>query len=362
MILFSTLGRYLAMRFLRSVGAVFAVLVLIIYLGDFVELLRRASDAQRASATMLAYLALLRTPTIAEQVLPFAVLGGAMFSFIGLSRRLELVIARSSGVSVWQFLAPPVAIVLLIGIAATTLYNPISSSLKQKASQIETRVFGRTTRADVDTSMWIRQRSPVNQSILRAERSSDGGTRLSGVTAFVYDPQGRFIERVEAQRAVLEPGQWIMADARVFAPGEDPKVSVRYILATGLSPEQVTQSFVHPASVSFWRLPEISRRTEAAGLDASGYRMQFQTLMARPLLLIAMVLIAATVSLRFFRFGGIGQMVSGGVGAGFVLYVVTKLVSDLGGAGLISTPIAAWAPAVIGGMLGCLVLLYQEDG
>ncbi|MDP2355817.1 MAG: LPS export ABC transporter permease LptG [Beijerinckiaceae bacterium] len=362
MILFSTLGRYLAMRFLRSVGAVFAVLFLIIYLGDFVELLRRASDAQRASATLLAYLALLRTPTIAEQVLPFAVLGGAMFSFIGLSRRLELVIARSSGVSVWQFLAPPVTIVLLIGIAATTLYNPISSSLKQKASQIETRVFGRTTRADVDTSMWIRQRSVANQSILRAERSSDGGTRLSGVTAFVYDPQGRFIERVEAQRSVLEPGQWIMADARIFVPGEDPKVSPRYILATGLSPEQVTQSFVHPASVSFWRLPEISRRTEAAGLDSAGYRMQFQTLMARPLLLIAMVLIAATVSLRFFRFGGIGQMVSGGVGAGFVLYVATKLTGDLGGAGLLSASVAAWSPAIVGSMLGTLVLLHQEDG
>ncbi len=218
MIMFSTLGRYLAMRFLRSVGAVFAVLFVIIYLGDFVELLRRASDAQRASASLLAYLALLRTPTIAEQVLPFAVLGGAMFAFIGLSRRLELVIARAAGVSVWQFLLPPLLIVLLIGVAATTLYNPLSASLKQKASQIETRVFGRTTRADVDTSMWIRQRSVENQSILRAERSSDGGSRLSGVTAFVYDPQGRFVERVEAQRAILEPGQWILADARVFGP------------------------------------------------------------------------------------------------------------------------------------------------
>jgi lipopolysaccharide export system permease protein len=75
-----------------------------------------------------------------------------------------------------------------------------------------------------------------------------------------------------------------------------------------------------------------------------------------------MVLIAACFSLRFFRFGGVAQTVSGGVAAGFVLYVVTKLVSELGGAGLISTPVAAWAPAVIGGMLGCLVLLYQEDG
>lgn len=362
MIMFSTLGRYLAMRFLRSVGAVFAVLFVIIYLGDFVELLRRASDAQRASASLLAWLALLRTPTIAEQVLPFAVLGGAMFAFIGLSRRLELVIARAAGVSVWQFLAPPAAIVLLIGVAATTLYNPLSASLKQKASQIETRVFGRTTRADVDTSMWIRQRSLEGQSILRAERSSDGGTRLSGVTAFVYDPQGRFLERVEAQRAILEPGFWTMIDARVFGPGEEPKLAPTYNLATSLNPEQVTQSFVHPASVSFWKLPEISRRTEAAGLDAAAYRMQFQTLMARPLLLLAMVLIAATVSLRFFRFGGIGQMVSGGVGAGFVLYVATKLTGDLGGAGLLSAPVAAWSPAIVGSMLGTLVLLHQEDG
>jgi lipopolysaccharide export system permease protein len=362
MIVFSTLGRYFAKHFLRSVGAVFAVLFVIIYLGDFVELLRRASDAQRASASLLAYLALLRTPTIAEQVLPFAVLGGAMFAFVGLSRRLELVVARSAGVSVWQFLAPSLVLVLLIGTAATTLYNPLSASLKQKASQIETRIFGRTTRADADSSMWIRQRSVEGQSILRAERSSDGGARLSGVTAFVYDPQGRFLERVEAQRAFLEPGRWTLTDARVFNPGEEPKMAPSYVLGTSLSPEQVTQSFVHPASVSFWKLPEISRRTEAAGLDAAGYRMQFQTLMARPLLLFAMVLIAATVSLRFFRFGGIGQMVSGGVGAGFVLYVATKLTGDLGGAGLLSASVAAWSPAIVGSMLGTLVLLHQEDG
>ncbi|MBX9758678.1 MAG: LPS export ABC transporter permease LptG, partial [Beijerinckiaceae bacterium] len=306
--------------------------------------------------------ALLRTPTIAEQVLPFAVLGGAMFAFVGLSRRLELVIARAAGVSVWQFLLPPVLIVLLIGVGATTLYNPMSASLKQKASQIETRVFGRSTRADVDTSMWIRQRALEGQSILRAERSSDGGTRLSGVTAFVYDPQGRFLERVEAERAILQTGHWRMQDARVFGPGAEPKVSPVYMLPTSLNAEQVTQSFVHPASVSFWKLPEISRRTEAAGLDAAGYRMQFQTLMARPVLLLAMVLIAATVSLRFFRFGGIGQMVSGGVGAGFVLYVATKLTGDLGGAGLLSASVAAWSPAIVGSMLGTLVLLHQEDG
>ena len=55
-------------------------------------------------------------------------------------------------------------------------------------------------------------------------------------------------------------------------------------------------------------------------------------------------------------------MVTGGVVAGFVLYVATKLVSDLGGAGFLSAPIAAWSPAIVGCMLGSLVLLHQEDG
>jgi lipopolysaccharide export system permease protein len=362
MILFSTLGRYLCGRFLRNVGAVFAILFLVIFLGDFVELLRRASDAQRAGAGLLAWLALLRTPTIAEQVLPFAVLGGAMFAFVGLSRRLELVIARSAGVSVWQFLTPPIVIVLAIGVFATVAYNPMSAALKQKANAIETRIFGKSTQADADASLWIRQRSLDGQSILRAERSSNGGTVLSGVTAYVYDPAGRFQERVEAQRAFLGAGYWTMAEARIVRPGEEPRTETAFRLGTSLTAEQVVQSFVHPASVSFWRLPEISRRTEAAGLDAVAYRMQFQTLLARPLLLLAMVLIAATVSLRFFRFGGIGQMVSGGVAAGFVLYVATKLTGDLGGAGLLSAPVAAWSPAVVGSMLGTLVLLHQEDG
>ena len=55
-------------------------------------------------------------------------------------------------------------------------------------------------------------------------------------------------------------------------------------------------------------------------------------------------------------------MVSGGVAAGFVLYVATKLASDLGGAGLLSAPVAAWLPAILGTMLGVLVLLHLEDG
>jgi lipopolysaccharide export system permease protein len=357
-----TLGRYIAVRFTRMIAGVFGTIFLLIYVLDFVEMLRRTSELPNVSASFVAFLSLLRVPAVAEQTIPFAVLGGALFAFLGLTRRLELVVARAAGVSVWQFLAPPLLIALVFGLFSITVYNPVSAALKQHADAIETEIFDRSGGSNADTGLWIRQKSIDGQAIIRAEKSSDHGTVLANVTAFVYEPDGSFLERVEAARAKLQPGLWAMEDARVTSPDDEPQAVGTYLLATNLTPAQVTQSFVASDSVSFWELPSLSRITEEAGLNATAYRLRFQSLLARPLLLVAMVLIAASFSLRFFRFGGIAKMVSGGVAAGFVLYVATKLVGDLGGAGLLSITVAAWSPATVGSMLGSLILLHQEDG
>jgi len=182
------------------------------------------------------------------------------------------------------------------------------------------------------------------------------------VTAFVFEPNGSFQERVNAKTAELEPGFWTLTDAHISSPNDEPQDTRTYLLATNLTADQVSQSFVAPESVPFWSLPEFQKRTEQAGLDATAYRLRYQKLLARPLLLVTMVLIAASFSLRFFRFGGVAKMVSGGVAAGFVLYVATTLIGDLGGAGILSASVAAWSPAIVGSMLATLVLLQQEDG
>ena len=75
-------------------------------------------DNPRRARLLVAGLSLLHTPAVSEQILPFAVLFGAMASFITLTRKLELVVARAAGVSVWQFLTPPVVAALRIGVFA----------------------------------------------------------------------------------------------------------------------------------------------------------------------------------------------------------------------------------------------------
>ena len=171
-----TLSFYLAGRFARSVIAAFMVVFVLIYAVDLIELLRRSGDSQRATGILMAGLSFLRTPTVAEQALPFAVLFGSMIAFLNLSRKMELVVARAAGLSVWQFLTPPLTVIVLIGVLSVVAYNPASTWMKERSDEIESKVFGGPATGSM--GMWIRQKSVDGQAVIRAGGRSLGGTAV----------------------------------------------------------------------------------------------------------------------------------------------------------------------------------------
>jgi lipopolysaccharide export system permease protein len=345
-IIFGTLARYFGLRFLTAVLVVFAGIFALVALIDYIELMRRAGDIPNVSATLVAKTSFYRVPQVVERILPFCVLIGAMSCYLNLSRRLELVVAFA------------------FGIVATAIYNPISAILQERSKRFESELFGQTANAPNRSSgtSWVSQRTDDGQAIINAVSSRDQGINLNGVSVFTFDTEGRFKQRIEARAAVLEPGVWRLRNARVYAVGVLPANQAEYLLKTSLTPEQVRESFATPETVPFWELPTYIKIAEHAGLVASGYRLQFQKLLARPFLLAAMVLLAAAVSLRFFRFGGVQKMVLSGVAAGFLLYVLSKVTEDLSKAELMHPVAAAWLPVLVGGVTGFIALLYQEDG
>ncbi|MGC1091129.1 MAG: LPS export ABC transporter permease LptG [Pseudolabrys sp.] len=360
-IFIGTLSRYFGLRFLSAVLVVFAGIFVLVMLIDYIEMMRRAGDIPNVSAVLVAKTSLYRVPQVVERILPFCVLIGAMSCFLNLSRRLELVIARSAGLSAWQFVSPALAVAFLFGVVATTVYNPVSAVLQERSKRFEAELFGQNT-ARQRSTFWVSQRTNDSQTIINAVSSRDQGINLNGVSVFDFDLDGRFKQRIEARAAVLEPGIWVLRDARIYALGVLPATQAEYRLKTSLTPEQVRESFATPETVPFWELPQYIKIAEHAGLVAAAYRLQLQKLLARPFLLAAMVLLAAAVSLRFFRFGGVQKMVLSGVAAGFLLYVLSKVTEDLSKAELMHPVAAAWLPALVGGVTGFIALLYQEDG
>jgi len=360
-----TLSRYFGLRFLNSVVGSFVGVVALAAMIDYIELMRRGADWPNATAWLLAQISIFRGPQLAERLMPFSVLVGAMGCYLTLSRRLELVIARAAGVSAWQFVAPAMIAAFLFGTVATTIYNPIAAVLHERSKRIEAEVMGELPSSALHEStsgFWVRQKSVDGAAIINAKSSREQGAQLGGVTVYTFDGTGQFKERIEARSAALEQGYWRLEEARVYASGKPPLVQNTYRLNTNLTLEQVRESFATPETVPFWQLPSYIELAERAGLAAAGYRLQYQQLLSRPFLLTAMVLLAAAVSLRFFRFGGVQKMVLSGIAAGFLIFVLSKITEDMSKSELMSPVVAAWIPVLAGGLAGFVVLLYQEDG
>jgi lipopolysaccharide export system permease protein len=360
----NTLGRYFAGRFLVSALGVFASIFLLLVLVDYIEMVRKTSGLVSASAIMVAQTSLYRVPQLLEKMMPFCVLIGAMTCYLALSRRLELVVARAAGVSAWQFMAPALASAVILGVLATVAYNPMSANLRELSKRMEAELFGAAPGGGIQdaSGFWLNQVNSDGQWIINAARSEQQGVRLTGLTVFRFDSDLQFKERIEAREAMLEEGRWLFKSVRRYSLDQPPVNEETFDITTTLTPAQVRNSFSTPETVSFWQLPSYIRSSESSGFATAGYRLQYHKLIAQPFLLAAMVMLAAAVSLRFFRFGGVQKMVLSGVGAGFLLYVLSKVTEDLSKAELMHSIAAAWLPVCVGGLTGFLALLYQEDG
>jgi lipopolysaccharide export system permease protein len=360
----NTLGRYFAGRFVVAALGVFAAIFVLLVLVDYIEMVRKTSGLTDVSAIAVAETSLFRVPQLLEKMMPFCILIGAMTCYLALSRRLELVVARAAGVSAWQFIAPALASAIILGLLATTAYNPMSANLRELSKRMEAELFGNAPGGGVQDAagFWINQINSDGQAIINAARSEQQGARLTGLTVFRFDNDDQFKERIEAQQATLEEGQWLFKSVRRYTLNGPPVDQDTFTLATSLTAAQVRNSFSTPETVSFWQLPGYIRSSESSGFATAGYRLQYHKLIAQPFLLAAMVMLAASVSLRFFRFGGVQKMVLSGVGAGFLLYVLSKVTEDLSKAELMHPIASAWLPVCVGGLTGFLALLYLEDG
>src|SRR5271154_4820414 len=236
----NTLGRYFAGRFVISALGVFASIFVLLVLVDYIEMVRKTSGLVSASAVMVAETSLFRVPQLLEKMMPFCMLIGAMTCYLALSRRLELVVARAAGVSAWQFIAPALASSIVLGIMATTLYNPMSANLSELSKRMEAELFGSTPGGGIQdaSGFWINQVTSEGQAIINAARSEQQGVRLTGLTLFRFDTNYQFKKKSEPREPALGEVLWFSTPPRRYSLDAPPAEQDSFVLTTSLTPAQ----------------------------------------------------------------------------------------------------------------------------
>jgi lipopolysaccharide export system permease protein len=360
------LSVYIGRNFLQTFLILFGLFLLLILLFDTVELLRRAAAKPEITFSMVIEMALLKLPHMGQQAFPFAILFGGMAAFWRLARSQELVITRAAGVSVWQFLLPVLGIAFLLGVFQIGVLNPLASSTIARYERIEAvNLKGQKSFLALSKNgLWLRQANADGQSVVHSRfvLQTDKDVELRDVVVFNYKDKDRFVGRLDAEKARLEDGFWRMTNTWVHTPEEPPRFEKDYWLATDLTLNRIQDSFAPPETMSFWDLPEFIGTLEKAGFSAVRHRLYWHTLLASPFLMCAMVLIAATFTLRHTRQGGGTAVIAGGVLTGFVLYFFSDIVFALGLSDSIPVILAAWTPSGVATLLGLATLLHLEDG
>ncbi len=360
-----TLSHYIGKHFLQAILLALFGLVAISSLIDIIEMIRRASGKEGIAFSVLFTMTMLKVPSFIEKMLPYAVLIGSMLALTRLTRTHELVVARAAGVSVWQFLAPAIAVVMSLGIFMTAIFNPLAAVMMLREEHMEGKYLtGRPSLLSISSSgLWLRQiEADGSEHIIYSLHVLPNDMSFTNVIIFTFHPNKKFAERLDATRAVLEPNNLHLFDVTRSIPGKPPQVLPEFILPTTLTLGHIQDSFASPETMSFWHLPSFIRLLESAGFSGLKHRLYWQSLLAGPFLLAGTVLIAAVFSLRLPRHGRIGILVVAGILSGFLLHFFTDIIFAFGSAGTLPVGLAAWTPACVVAMIGAALLLHLEDG
>ncbi|MGO1117139.1 LPS export ABC transporter permease LptG [Rhodovibrionaceae bacterium A322] len=360
----STISAYIARQFAVWFVSLLGGVLGIIFLVSIVDLFDRLSTKDSVTLGLVLEMAGLRLPFYSQEIMPFMVLGAGMFTFWRLTRSNELVVARSAGVSVWQFLLPVIGTTLVIALLTIAIINPIGTTLLSRYNHLEARHMRNQESAltVAKAGIWLRQADEKGQSVIHAQRGDQQTMTLYDVIVFRFIGTDNFESRIDAETAQLHNGAWTLKDLWLTTPGEPPEFVESMEIKTELTPEKILDSFAPPESISFWSLPGFIELLENAGFSAQRHRLQFHKLLAMPALFGAMVLLAASFSMRNQRQGKVSFSILAGVLSAFLLYFLSNFVYALGLSEKVPVVLSAWAPSVVCLALGAATLLHLEDG
>lgn len=371
MIFRPTLFFYVIAQFLLGIAIAFIVISGVIMLVDFVELSRSYGDREGVNIGTIAVLTFLKAPSLIEETLPFIVLFGVIQALYKLNRRSELIIMRAAGMSAWRFLAPGLLTAALIGVLWSTVINPLSvlasTQFDRTVASFSKDSLTQISTVENERNIWLREGSENSQLVIYAASADLEQRILNDATfyrfALAENTEPVFDSRFDVKRAELtQNGYWKLSSVVETRAGQLPQPFEAITLPTNLEWNSLREAAGKPVTPQFWNMPSEISKVRQAGFTATPLLIRFNRLLALPIMLVAMAVLAAVVSMRLVRLGGTLQLIIAGAAIGFGVFFANNMATAFGETGALPPVLAAWLVPLFVLFIGLARLCTIEDG
>ena len=361
----STLFFYLSRVFWLWFGIACGTLSAIILLLGSLELARKSIGKSALHFSILCEMTLLQIPGYLQVLLPFLILLASLLSFWRLNQTLELTIARSAGLSLWQILGGLSLNIICFSFLNLLVLDPISAATTRRFEFLQsTHIQGQSSQLAIsETGLWLREVLPNRQIIMRSQSVDLKNNTFREVTFFNFDASGNYESRLDAPKAVLNPRIWKLFKAVRWNQDSQPQKLDALEFPTKLTIKKIQEHSSSPQSFSFLELPSFIKMMEKSGVSSLFYRLYWHSLIAKIGTMITMCFIAAVFMIRpMHRRGKTSLLLGGSILVGFLFHFTNDLSYALGLGNKIPGILAVWTPTLIAILLSCSILLHFEDG
>jgi LPS export ABC transporter permease LptF/LPS export ABC transporter permease LptG len=357
------LDLYITRMYVRMLVISIVGIMGLFYISTFIDMSDKLFKGQVTLAMILTYL-MWETPQFLYYIIAIGVLLAAIVTVGLLTKNSELVVMRACGISLYRTALP----LLLLAIAASAVLFSFEERVlalsNRRADYLKHIIRGGNPQTfDVLNRKWVVGRSG---EVYHYQYFNPRRRELNGVTVLRFDPETHALtQRVYAAQATYNPMEpedqtpwvasagWIRdfsgSDVKHYAPFQTSRLAfepAQYFVTEAPEPERM----------NYGQLRHYIDELKASGYTVLEHEVALYQKFAFPLVTLIMTLIAVPFAVTTGKRGAMY-----GIGVGIVLALVywtaISVFAAFGAGGLMSPPLAAWAPNLLFGASAAYLLL-----
>lgn len=320
--------RYLA----REIsGAVVLVLVAFLALFSFFDLIGELRDVGRGAYQLrhaLGYIAL-RLPGRVYELMPIAVLIGALYALSTLARHSEITVLRASGLSTARLLVTLLQVAAVFGLTTLVMGEFVAPPAERAARQLRLSAVGGLVAQDFRTGLWVK-----DEMTFVNVRAVTPDTQLRSIRIYEFDKQAKLRTVSEAAEGeYLPPARWKLKNVmRTTLEGNRASVDkqIELIWASALNPDILSVLLVKPESMSLMHLTAYIKHLADNKQKTQRYEIAMWKKAVYPIAALVMIALALPFGYTHNRVAGVSLKIFAGVMIGVLFHMLNGLFSNLG--------------------------------
>jgi len=301
-----------------------------ICLFGFFEFIQEISDLddEKYGVTQAIVYVLLTIPGHIYKLIPTAVLIGAMYTFGQLSHQSELIILRTSGLSIKKIAVAIIPIAIFFSLLTFAVGDLITPNSEKNAQQLKISATNSSISMEFKSGFWMKD----GNNFVNVENVLPDST-LSKIHIYEFDDQFNLRTIIDAKQGKFKNGNWDLSEISVKNFTGDEVTTEEIIKGNWKSlirPEMMNVLIISPDKMSIFNLIKFINYLKTNDQRSSKYETALWEKLINPLMPIVMLIFALPFGFLPQRTGGKFLKMFMGISIGITYQIINTLFRHMG--------------------------------